>query len=99
MHLNVCVWCFLCDLESHEDDPDTPGKKRQCASIVSPPLEIHMTEEEIRLLRSARKHKKDLGFSLSNSIVGNVENGVERHQSKNRAAKNSNPKFPHAVSE
>lgn len=50
--MQTCTWCFLSDSESHEEDPDTPGKKRLCASSVSPPLEIHMTEEEIRLLRS-----------------------------------------------
>ncbi|XP_036446945.1 DNA mismatch repair protein Mlh3 isoform X2 [Colossoma macropomum] len=36
--------------ESYEDDPDTPGKKRLCSSSVSPPLEISVTEEEMRLL-------------------------------------------------
>uniref|UniRef100_A0A672LEV5 MutL homolog 3 (E. coli) n=1 Tax=Sinocyclocheilus grahami TaxID=75366 RepID=A0A672LEV5_SINGR len=38
--------------DSYEDDPDTPGKKRLCSSSVTPPLEINVTEEELRLLRS-----------------------------------------------
>uniref|UniRef100_A0A673M6G0 MutL homolog 3 (E. coli) n=1 Tax=Sinocyclocheilus rhinocerous TaxID=307959 RepID=A0A673M6G0_9TELE len=37
--------------DSYEDDPDTPGKKRLCSSSVTPPLEINVTEEELRLLR------------------------------------------------
>ncbi|XP_026776326.3 DNA mismatch repair protein Mlh3 isoform X1 [Pangasianodon hypophthalmus] len=51
--------------ESHEDDPDTPGKKRLCASSVSPPLEIHMTEEEIRLLSLYQLSLRDLALEIS----------------------------------
>uniref|UniRef100_A0A671RMU0 KAT8 regulatory NSL complex subunit 2-like n=1 Tax=Sinocyclocheilus anshuiensis TaxID=1608454 RepID=A0A671RMU0_9TELE len=40
--------------DSYEDDPDTPGKKRLCSSSVIPPLEINVTEEELRLLRSVQ---------------------------------------------
>ncbi|KAF4078596.1 hypothetical protein AMELA_G00200880 [Ameiurus melas] len=50
--------------ESHEDDPDTPGKKRLCASSVSPPLEIHMTEEEIRLLRLYQPDLRDQALEI-----------------------------------
>ncbi|XP_053339257.1 DNA mismatch repair protein Mlh3 isoform X3 [Clarias gariepinus] len=51
--------------ESYEDDSDTPGKKRLCASRVSPPLEIHMTEEEIRLLRLYQLSLRDLALEIS----------------------------------
>ncbi|XP_060793504.1 DNA mismatch repair protein Mlh3 isoform X2 [Neoarius graeffei] len=51
--------------ESHEDDPDAPGKKRLCSSSVSPPLEIHMTEEEIRLLRLYEFSLRDLALEIS----------------------------------
>ncbi|XP_060750778.1 DNA mismatch repair protein Mlh3 isoform X1 [Tachysurus vachellii] len=51
--------------ESHEDDPDTPGKKRLCGSSVSPPLEIHVTEDEIRLLRLYQLSLRDLALEIS----------------------------------
>ncbi|XP_058265470.1 DNA mismatch repair protein Mlh3 isoform X1 [Hemibagrus wyckioides] len=51
--------------ESHEDNPDTPGKKRLCGSSVSPPLKIHMTEDEIRLLRLYQNSLRDLALEIS----------------------------------
>ena len=38
--------------DSYEDDPDTPGERRLCSSSIAPPLELSVTEEELRLLRS-----------------------------------------------
>ncbi|KAL7859330.1 hypothetical protein SRHO_G00144770 [Serrasalmus rhombeus] len=51
--------------ESYEDDPDTPGKKRLCSSSVSPPLEISVTEEEMRLLRLYQPLLRDLALEVS----------------------------------
>uniref|UniRef100_A0AAR2L153 MutL C-terminal dimerisation domain-containing protein n=1 Tax=Pygocentrus nattereri TaxID=42514 RepID=A0AAR2L153_PYGNA len=51
--------------ESYEDDPDTPGKKRLCSSSVSPPLEITVTEEEMRLLRLYQPLLRDLALEVS----------------------------------
>lgn len=38
-------------IDSYEDDPDAPGERRLCTSTILPPLEISVTEEELRLLR------------------------------------------------
>ncbi|XP_076840472.1 DNA mismatch repair protein Mlh3 [Brachyhypopomus gauderio] len=51
--------------ESYEDDMDTPGKKRLSSSSVSPPLEISLTEEEMRLLRLYKPFLRDLGLEIS----------------------------------
>ncbi|KAA0707098.1 DNA mismatch repair protein [Triplophysa tibetana] len=51
--------------DSYEDDPDIPGKKRLCSSRVSPPLEISVTEEEMRLLRSCQAFLSDLALDVS----------------------------------
>ncbi|XP_050952637.1 DNA mismatch repair protein Mlh3 isoform X1 [Labeo rohita] len=51
--------------DSYEDDPDTPGKKRLCSSSVSPPLEINVTEEEKRLLRSCQAFLRGLALDVS----------------------------------
>ncbi|XP_056589830.1 DNA mismatch repair protein Mlh3 [Triplophysa dalaica] len=51
--------------DSYEDDPDIPGKKRLCSSSVTPPLEISVTEEEIRLLRSCQAFLSDLALDVS----------------------------------
>ncbi|KAI7794139.1 putative DNA mismatch repair protein Mlh3, partial [Triplophysa rosa] len=51
--------------DSYEDDPDTPGKKRLCSSSVTPPLEISVTEEEMRLLRSCQAFLSDLALDVS----------------------------------
>uniref|UniRef100_A0A4W6EYP9 MutL homolog 3 (E. coli) n=1 Tax=Lates calcarifer TaxID=8187 RepID=A0A4W6EYP9_LATCA len=37
--------------DSYEDDPDASGERRLCSSTILPPLEISVTEEELRLLR------------------------------------------------
>ncbi|KAK2885587.1 hypothetical protein Q8A67_016424 [Cirrhinus molitorella] len=50
--------------ESYEDDPDTPGKKRLCSSTVTPPLEINVTEEELRLLRSCQAFLRGLALDV-----------------------------------
>ncbi|KAI5609107.1 DNA mismatch repair protein Mlh3 isoform X1, partial [Silurus asotus] len=52
-------------MDSYEDHPDIPGNKRLCGSSVSPPLEIQMTEEEIRLLRLYQSSLKDLALEIS----------------------------------
>jgi hypothetical protein len=44
--------CAVPSADSYEDDPDTPGQRRLCSSSVAPPLELSVTEEELRLLRS-----------------------------------------------
>ncbi|XP_073679315.1 DNA mismatch repair protein Mlh3 isoform X2 [Garra rufa] len=50
--------------DSYEDDPDTPGKKRLCSSSVTPPLEINVTEEEQRLLRSCQAFLRGLALDV-----------------------------------
>ncbi|XP_696739.6 DNA mismatch repair protein Mlh3 isoform X5 [Danio rerio] len=50
--------------DSYEDDPDTPGKKRLCSSRVTPPLEINVTEEELRLLRSCQGFLRGLALDV-----------------------------------
>uniref|UniRef100_A0A673L492 Uncharacterized protein n=1 Tax=Sinocyclocheilus rhinocerous TaxID=307959 RepID=A0A673L492_9TELE len=54
--------------DSYEDDPDTPGKKRLCSSSVIPPLEINVTEEELRLLRSVQLFESTFLFPPSSSL-------------------------------
>ncbi|XP_059383838.1 DNA mismatch repair protein Mlh3 isoform X2 [Carassius carassius] len=51
--------------DSYEDDPDTPAKKRLCSSSVIPPLEINVTEEELRLLRSCQAFLRGLALDVS----------------------------------
>ncbi|XP_007235804.3 DNA mismatch repair protein Mlh3 isoform X1 [Astyanax mexicanus] len=51
--------------ESYEDDPETPGKNRLCSSGVIPPLEISVSEEEIRLLRLYQSSLRDLALEMS----------------------------------
>uniref|UniRef100_A0A8C9XVG4 WW domain-containing protein n=1 Tax=Sander lucioperca TaxID=283035 RepID=A0A8C9XVG4_SANLU len=48
--------------DSYEDDPDAPGERRLCSSTILPPLEIRVTEEELRLLRCA--HLRCLGLEV-----------------------------------
>lgn len=38
-------------IDSYEDDPDAPGERRLCSSTILPPLQISVTEEELRLFR------------------------------------------------
>lgn len=37
--------------DSYEDDPDALGGRRLCSSTIRPPLEISVTEEELRLFQ------------------------------------------------
>lgn len=39
------------NIDSYEDDPAAPGERRLCSSSILPPLEISVTEEELRLFR------------------------------------------------
>ncbi|XP_031134550.1 DNA mismatch repair protein Mlh3 isoform X1 [Sander lucioperca] len=50
--------------DSYEDDPDAPGERRLCSSTILPPLEIRVTEEELRLLRSCQAHLRCLGLEV-----------------------------------
>lgn len=43
---------FLSYADSYETHSEASGPKRLCSSTVCPPLEIDVTEEELRLLRS-----------------------------------------------
>ncbi|XP_073339937.1 DNA mismatch repair protein Mlh3 isoform X2 [Pagrus major] len=50
--------------DSYENDPDAPGERRLCSSTILPPLEISVTEEELRLLRSCQPHLRSLGLEV-----------------------------------
>ncbi|XP_074516815.1 DNA mismatch repair protein Mlh3 isoform X1 [Sebastes fasciatus] len=50
--------------DSYEDDPGAPGERRLCSSTILPPLEISVTEEEQRLLRSCQSHLRTLGLGV-----------------------------------
>ncbi|XP_054894155.1 DNA mismatch repair protein Mlh3 isoform X2 [Poeciliopsis prolifica] len=56
--------------DSYEDDPDASGKKRLCSSTILPPLEISVTEEELRLLRSSQPQLRNLGLEVTFSKTG-----------------------------
>ncbi|KAM4625447.1 DNA mismatch repair protein Mlh3 [Polymixia lowei] len=56
--------------DSYEDDPDAPGERRLCSSTILPPLEISVTEEELRLLRSCQPHLRGLGLEVEFSQTG-----------------------------
>ncbi|KAM9842269.1 DNA mismatch repair protein Mlh3 [Aulostomus maculatus] len=49
---------------SYEDDPDAPGERRLRSSTVLPLLEIRVTEEELRLLRSCQARLRSLGLEV-----------------------------------
>lgn len=51
--------------DAYEDDSDVPGEKRLSSSIISPPLEISVPQEEQRLLRSCRAHLQSLGLEVT----------------------------------
>ncbi|XP_064809883.1 DNA mismatch repair protein Mlh3 isoform X2 [Oncorhynchus masou masou] len=59
--------------DSYEDDPETPGERRLCSSIVAPPLEVSVTEEELRLLRSCRPSLRGLGLEIQFSQIGDPQ--------------------------
>ncbi|TWW72163.1 DNA mismatch repair protein [Takifugu flavidus] len=50
--------------DSYEDDPAAPGERRLCSSSILPPLEISVTEEELRLFRSFQPHLQRLGLEV-----------------------------------
>ncbi|XP_026158696.1 DNA mismatch repair protein Mlh3 isoform X2 [Mastacembelus armatus] len=50
--------------DSYEDDPDAAGERRLCSSTILPPLQISVTEEELRLLRSFEAHLRSLGLEV-----------------------------------
>ncbi|XP_070834729.1 DNA mismatch repair protein Mlh3 isoform X2 [Chaetodon trifascialis] len=50
--------------DSYEDDPEAAGERRLCSSTILPPLEISVTEEELRLLRSCQSHLRSLGLEV-----------------------------------
>uniref|UniRef100_A0A673XAB0 MutL homolog 3 n=1 Tax=Salmo trutta TaxID=8032 RepID=A0A673XAB0_SALTR len=58
---------------SYEDDPEAPGERRLCSSTVAPPLEVSVTEEELRLLRSCRPSLRGLGLELQFSQIGDPQ--------------------------
>ncbi|XP_069574614.1 DNA mismatch repair protein Mlh3 isoform X2 [Brachyistius frenatus] len=51
--------------DSYEEDHDAVGEKRLCSSTILPPLEISVTEEERRLLRSCQPHLRSLGLEVT----------------------------------
>ncbi|XP_037550594.1 DNA mismatch repair protein Mlh3 [Nematolebias whitei] len=51
--------------DSYEDDPDVLGERRLCSSTILPPLELSITEDELRLLRSCRPHLRSLGLEVA----------------------------------
>ncbi|XP_069049264.1 DNA mismatch repair protein Mlh3 isoform X2 [Lepisosteus oculatus] len=51
--------------DSYEVHPEAPGQRRLCSSRVCPPLEIDVTEEELRLLRSCQPFLRDLGLEVT----------------------------------
>ncbi|XP_065822517.1 DNA mismatch repair protein Mlh3 isoform X2 [Labrus bergylta] len=51
--------------DSYEDDPDAPGQRRLCSSTIFPPLEMSVTEEELRLLRSWQPNLRSLGLEVT----------------------------------
>ncbi|XP_076604244.1 DNA mismatch repair protein Mlh3 isoform X2 [Chaetodon auriga] len=50
--------------DSYEDDPEAAGERRLCSSTILPPLEISVTEEELRLLGSCQAHLRSLGLEV-----------------------------------
>ncbi|XP_018601605.2 DNA mismatch repair protein Mlh3 isoform X2 [Scleropages formosus] len=56
--------------DSYEEDPEVPGQKQLCSSIVTPPLQVDITEEEQRLLRSCQPFLKGLGLEVTFVEVG-----------------------------
>ncbi|KAL6105731.1 mlh3 [Pungitius sinensis] len=55
--------------DSYEEDPEAPGERRLCSSTILPPLEISVTEEEQRLLRSCEAHLRSLGLEVKFSAA------------------------------
>ncbi|XP_058471863.1 DNA mismatch repair protein Mlh3 [Solea solea] len=53
--------------DSYEEAPNASGERRLRSSNILPPLEISVTEEEQRLLRSCQAHLENLGLELKYS--------------------------------
>uniref|UniRef100_A0A3Q1G0A7 MutL homolog 3 n=1 Tax=Acanthochromis polyacanthus TaxID=80966 RepID=A0A3Q1G0A7_9TELE len=51
--------------DSYENDPDVQGERRLCSSSILPPLEISVSEEDLRLLRSCQPHLRSLGLEVT----------------------------------
>nr|XP_033808401.1 DNA mismatch repair protein Mlh3 isoform X2 [Geotrypetes seraphini] len=51
--------------ESYELQPDMSGRKKFFSSTMYPPLQIEVTEEERRLLRSYQRSLEELGLGVS----------------------------------
>ncbi|XP_028252051.1 DNA mismatch repair protein Mlh3 isoform X1 [Parambassis ranga] len=51
--------------DSYEDNPDALGERRLCSSTILPPLEISITDDELRLLRSCQAHLRSLGLEIA----------------------------------
>ncbi|KAJ7988638.1 hypothetical protein DPEC_G00311290 [Dallia pectoralis] len=50
--------------DSYEDNPDAVGERRLCSSTVTPPLEVSLTQDEQRLLRSGQTYWRALGLEM-----------------------------------
>ncbi|XP_055720834.1 DNA mismatch repair protein Mlh3 isoform X4 [Salvelinus fontinalis] len=59
--------------DSYEDDPEAPGERRLCSSTVAPPLEVSVTEEELRLLRSCQPSLRGLGLEMQFLQIGDPQ--------------------------
>ncbi|CAB1335190.1 unnamed protein product [Coregonus sp. 'balchen'] len=59
--------------DSYEDDPEAPGERRLCSSTVAPPLEVSVTDEELRLLGSCQPFLRGLGLEMQFSQIGNPQ--------------------------
>uniref|UniRef100_A0A8C7YBV5 MutL homolog 3 (E. coli) n=1 Tax=Oryzias sinensis TaxID=183150 RepID=A0A8C7YBV5_9TELE len=51
--------------DSYEDNPEIFGEKWLCSSTIVPPLEISVTEEELRLLRWRQSQLRSLGLEVT----------------------------------
>ncbi|XP_062396827.1 DNA mismatch repair protein Mlh3 isoform X2 [Sardina pilchardus] len=50
--------------ESYQDDPLQLGQKKLCSSVVSPPLEVDVRQEDLRLLKSCEPLLSSLGLDM-----------------------------------
>ncbi|KAL0969119.1 hypothetical protein UPYG_G00222820 [Umbra pygmaea] len=50
--------------DSYKDNPEAAGQRLLCSSTVSPPLQVSVTEEDLRLLRSCQPFWRALGLHL-----------------------------------
>ncbi|XP_062325905.1 DNA mismatch repair protein Mlh3 isoform X1 [Osmerus eperlanus] len=56
--------------DSYEDDPEAWGERQLASSTIAPPLEVTVTEEEVRLLRSCEPHLRSLGLEMQFPLGG-----------------------------